>query len=51
MASGTSTTNSTIPARAYSPFTSPSAPTNFGRGGYNKGPDDDEEEDGRGGYN
>ncbi|KAK0101074.1 hypothetical protein ONS96_006302 [Cadophora gregata f. sp. sojae] len=24
---------------------------NFGRGGYNKGPDDDEEEDGRGGYN
>ncbi|KAJ5033396.1 uncharacterized protein L3040_008513 [Drepanopeziza brunnea f. sp. 'multigermtubi'] len=28
-----------------------SAPTNFGRGGYNKGPDDDEEEDGRGGYN
>ncbi|KAG4411763.1 hypothetical protein IFR04_015101 [Cadophora malorum] len=24
---------------------------NSGRGGYNKGPDDDEEEDGRGGYN
>jgi hypothetical protein len=27
------------------------APLNFGRGGYNRGPDDDEEEDGRGGYN
>jgi hypothetical protein len=27
-----------------------SAPMNFGRGGYNRG-DDDEEEDGRGGYN
>lgn len=26
-------------------------PLNFGRGGYNRGPDDDEEEDGRGGYN
>lgn len=23
----------------------------FGRGGYNRGPDDDEPEDGRGGYN
>ncbi|CAG8959460.1 hypothetical protein HYALB_00013328 [Hymenoscyphus albidus] len=29
----------------------PLAPMNFGRGGYNRGPDDDEEEDGRGGYN
>jgi hypothetical protein len=27
------------------------APLNFGRGGYNRGPDDDDEEDGRGGYN
>lgn len=25
--------------------------TNQGRGGYNRGPSDDEEEDGRGGYN
>jgi len=30
---------------------SSSQPMNFGRGGYNRGPDDDEEEDGRGGYN
>lgn len=28
-----------------------STPLNFGRGGYNRGGDDDEEEDGRGGYN
>lgn len=26
-------------------------PMNFGRGGYNRGGDDDEAEDGRGGYN
>lgn len=31
--------------------TSPSQPMDFGRGGYNRGPDDDDEEDGRGGYN
>jgi hypothetical protein len=30
---------------------SSSQPMNFGRGGYNRGPDDDDEEDGRGGYN
>lgn len=28
-----------------------SRPVNCGRGGYNRGPDDDEAEDGRGGYN
>ncbi len=31
--------------------TSSSQPMDFGRGGYNRGPDDDDEEDGRGGYN
>ena len=31
-------------------MTSSSQPLDFGRGGYNRG-DDDEEEDGRGGYN
>ncbi len=32
-------------------YNAPSEMVNAGRGGYNRGGDDDEEEDGRGGYN